>query len=299
MFGGFDGRQSALFKKLGKAGLHPFAPAFSSIGISKTSQLQAMTIKEIQDTGKRINMPPAAVDRLLEVLGRGKKNVNPSKKAEKIVQKKREKVQTSTTSDAKSQNAESNEKKENEQPVGSNEKSAREASSYYHFASTSKENARKFDAQRVDDPAVAIWRTSNGASSWNPGNTNETRDFSKQACEMLKILMSNFEFCDGSIRISKVKKTEGDFSIVVARGKVKNIYDLSFEADFIGKVEGEEVKGKLNISDIMADDDDWEIQCTTKSKIAKALLLSDAVSRMKNSIMLQLVVEIRTAAGLV
>merc|ERR1719245_13563 len=106
-------------------------------------------------------------------------------------------------------------------------------------------------SKEVEDPSSVEWQTAKGSSSWNPGNTVEDRDFSDHAHEWMKKHLAGCEIADG-ISISKVTKAEGDLTVVSNRGKVKCIYDLSFKAEWEGSVEGEKVKGKIEITDIMA-----------------------------------------------
>lgn len=271
-------------KKMGGWGLHPFVNGFRSQGIRDWSSLQACPISQIKKIAKNINMPPPAVDRLLEKLGKQKK-AEPAKKV--ITKVKKVPVKKATVAPVKKKNAIAPFKNGGTEPtqeekVESKASSKVQESSYYHFESTPAEKARQFDAKKVEDPSKVEWQTAKGSSSWNPGNTVEDREFSDQAHEWMKAHLTGCEIADG-ISISKVTKAEGDLTVVSARGRVKCIYDLSFKADWEGTVEDEKVKGKVEITDIMADDDDWYVSCTSKSKSAKAMINTGVVDRLKVS----------------
>jgi len=272
-------------KKMGAAGLHPFVDGLRSQGISKMSELQAKPVQEIRKIGKTINMPDAAVDRLLETLGKidKKEYGNTFKKVSKKTVKKTE-VKNGGAKTAKSK-AKPATAPASTEPTAT---SKVQESSYYHFSSTPAEQARKFDAKVVSDPNEVKWQTAKGASSWNPGNTVEDRDFSSQAQEMLKDMLKNYQLAD-NITITNVKKTNGDLTVISSRGKIKCVYDLSFESEWEGEIDGNKVKGKLDIQDIMPDDDDWYIKCTTKKRDefhnkAKKLVNNNLVENMQKQV---------------
>jgi len=261
-----SGLNDKFMKKMGSFGLHPFVGGFRSQGVADWSSLQACPISQIQKIAEKINMPPPAVDRLLEKLGKKKKE-EPKKKT--IVKTKVSSAQPKAKTDA-------------EEEVQPKKTSKVQESSYYHFESTPAEQARRFDAKVVKDPSKVAWQTAKGSSSWNPGNTVEDRDFSDQAHEWMKSNLTGCQLCE-SISITKVTKTSGDLTVVSNRGKVKCIYDLSFKAEWEGTVGEDKVKGKLEITDIMADDDDWYVNFTSKKKIAQ-LTTESVIETLKTTI---------------
>jgi len=265
--GGLNGDK--FMKKMGSFGLHPFVSGFRSQGVGDWSSLQACPISQIKKIADTINMPPPAVDRLLEKLGK-KKKVEPAKKT--IVKTKVSSAPSKAKADAE----------EEVQPKKSSKDSKVQGSSYYHFESTPAEQARRFDAKKVEDPSKVAWQTAKGSSSWNPGNTVEDRDFSDQAHEWMKSNLKGCQIAEG-IAITKVTKASGDLTLVSNRGKVKCIYDLSFKAEWEGTVGEDKVKGKVEITDIMADDDDWYVNFTSKKKIAQ-LTTESVIETLKTTI---------------
>jgi len=264
--GGLNGDK--FMKKMGSFGLHPFVDGFRSQGVGDWSSLQACPISQIQKIADTINMPPPAVDRLLEKLGK-KKKVEPAKKKKTIVKTKVSSAPSKAKADA-------------EEEVQPKKTSKVHESSYYHFESTPAEQARRFDAKKVEDPSKVAWQTAKGSSSWNPGNTVEDRDFSDQAHEWMKSNLIGCQISEG-IAIAKVTKASGDLTVVSNRGKVKCIYDLSFKAEWEGTVGEDKVKGKVEITDIMADDDDWYVNFTSKKKIAQ-LTTESVIETLKTTI---------------
>lgn len=265
MFGS-DPINDSLLKELGSAGLHPFVQSLRFHGINKLNDLRKKSINEIKELGKKIDMPFSAVNRLLEILDKnvevgykGFKSTTKSSKKENILAKTKDSTQNNKI---KNINAE-----------------LKINSSYYHFLSTNKEEAVRYNAKKISNIDKAKWKTHLGHSSWNPGNTTESKDFTKQAKEKLKQQLLNFPL--GSLLITNVEKIEGDFTVVCTRGKIKYIYDISFEAEWSGIIRNRKVNGKLEISDIMSDDnyDDWNTNCKlTKSNkfqlSAKNIILS-------------------------
>jgi len=277
-FGG--GLNDKFMKKMGGFGLHPFVNGFRSQGVHDWSSLQACPISKIQKIANTINMPPPAVDRLLEKLGKKKKAEPPKKvvkKTVKVVEKK------PTKAPPIKNGGDEKIKAEEEEVEAKSEPSKVKDSSYYHFESTPKEMARKFDAKVVKDPTKVEWQTAKGSSSWNPGNTVEDRDFSDQAYSYMKSNLKGVELAEG-ITISKVTKASGDLTVVSNRGKVKCIYDLSFKAEWSGTIQDDKVSGKIEITDIMADDDDWYLDISSKDRTAKAMIETGAVERLKHNI---------------
>lgn len=279
-------------KKMGQNGLHPFVNGFKAHGIHKFSQLKCEPIAKIDEIAQAINMPPPAVDRLLGILGKKREGSSSSKNP------------TTAPVQSKPKTTAPRPKKVTETPAPVKKESRPskvQESSYYHFESTPDHMARQFDAKKVSDPTDAIWQTAKGASSWNPGNTVESMDFSDQAQQFTKIKLTDLILTDG-VKVSKVKKTSGDFSLISNRGKIKNIYDLAFECEWKGKIGDEKVAGKLEISDIMPDDDDWYIQCSPKKRdtahqLAKKLILADLVNKLNALIFEPMVREIRAHVG--
>jgi len=256
--GGANLHNDAFFRKMGKAGLHQFVEGFRQHGIHKMSKLQSKSVQQIEEIAKQINMPKGAVERLLSTLKKTKGGAKLSAKPAKVQKKKKNATAAPRPKPVTP-----------ETEVLTTNKTEGKAtdSSYYHFSSTPKEHARQFDAVKVEDANAVAWNTKKGSSSWNPGNTVEERDFSPQASSILKENLLSYSFENG-INIKKVTKTGGDFSILVNRGKVKTIYDLSFECEWEGTAGEDKIKGTLKCSDIMPDEDvdDWYIECKPKKK---------------------------------
>jgi len=263
MFGP-DSHNDTFLKKLGTAGLHPFIQGLRSQGINRIDDLKKKSIEDVKKIGKKIDMPFSAINRLLEILDK-----IGCKKHELITKPlKREKVILKKNKESKKNKIKTN-----------NIAESKINSSYYHFLSTSKEEAVRYNAKKINDIDKAKWKTHLGHSSWNPGNTTESKDFTKQAKEKLKQQLLNFPL--GNLLITKVEKIEGDFTVICTRGKVKYIYDISFEAEWNGIIGNKKVNGKLEISDIMSDDnyDDWTTICkpikfNTSQSSAKNIILS-------------------------
>jgi len=279
-------------KKMGEAGLHPFVEGFRQIGISKFSQLKSKPVSDVRKLGAQINMPDAAVDRLLEVLGKKKKE------EVKITQTKIKQVATSSAPPPK----------KIEKPADSPKPLAKDAetgkatdSGYYHFSSTPQDMARRFDAKKVDNVSNVEWKTAYGASSWNPGNTVEERDFSSKAQSMLKSALEGYVLCE-TIKVSKVKKTGGDFTVISNRGKIKCIYDMNFSVEWVGTIADEKVSGKLEVEDVQPDDDDWYINITYKTKndfhkIAKQMISKGLVERLNRDVFHEMMNLLRPKVG--
>lgn len=266
--GGANLHNDAFFRKMGAAGLHHFVQGFRDNGVHKMSQLQSKSIQQIQEIGKKINMPEGAVDRLLTLL---KKKSNGSKPSAKPAAKKKKKNVAARPKAVSPEEAVP-------LPTTNTTEGKATDSTYYHFSSTPKEHARQFDAVKVEDASAAAWNVKAGSSSWNPGNTVEERDFSKQAKNILKENLLNYNFENG-ITIKKVSKTDGDFSIIASRGKIKTIFDLSFECEWEGTAGEDKIKGTLKCSDIMPDEDvdDWYIECKPKKKDAQSKEMNNYV----------------------
>lgn len=210
------------------------------------NDLKKRTIEEIKKIGIKIEMPSLAINRLLETLNKHEAN---SKKENFNVGSSIKKDIITRNKDPKTNNAKAAQLKIN--------------SSYYHFLNTSKEEAVRYNAKKINNVDKAEWKTHLGHSSWNPGNTTESKDFTKQAKEKLRQQLLNFSM--DNLLFTRVGKIEGDFTVICTRGKVKYIYDISFEADWSGIIANRKVNGKLEISDIMSDDnyDDWNTICKT------------------------------------
>lgn len=252
-----------LQKELGKMGLHSFYSNFYQADIKTWSQLKSMGVDEIRAKCTEAGVPPPAIEHMLKNMG--KLSVAPASRQPGTTAVKR-KAAAKTGLEARPKHVP---KATASRPSRNTvvDKSAVEQSSYYHFASTPAELSANYDAQKVEDPTQAEWETANGASAWNPGNTTENRDFSEFAKEVFDARIKESEF--GGMTVSKVKKSTTDFTVVSNRGKIKYIYDVSFEAKLS--------TGKLEVSDIMPDDDDWYITVSDCSREEKALIQDDVV----------------------
>jgi len=211
-------------KELGKLNLLQFMSAFERAGIKTWDAILQMSKDEIVNFGRKANIPTAAIDHLLNNLKKQKKKpteISPSKSSS---------VQT---------------------PKKSSSKKDPSKSSYYHFASTPKKDAQKYDAVKVKERAN-VTKKADGASSWNPGNTFEERDFSDLCKEMFEEGLMQCQFGRTSIR--EIRKVEMDYSVVSARNKVKYIYDASFQATL-------KDGSAIVVEDIFPDTDssDWHV----------------------------------------
>jgi len=214
-------------------------------------------------------MPRPAVDRLLEESGiRKKKGQQSSTALTKKTAKK-----TSTESESSQQTLQK-QGVQQETVMSKNDagKTKTEASSYYHFASTPAEEAKKFQPKKIDgsDASSKQFNTAIGASKWNPGNTYEDRDYTNLANEKWLAMMKEFRWPGSALRVDSFPKLAMDFSIVCTRNKIKYIYDMAFTLKWKGKVGDDKVSGKLHMSDIMPDEDteDWEWNVTAEKKDA-------------------------------
>jgi len=243
---------------MGKHHIHHYYGAFASKGITTLKTLRALPLKELLAICTSANMPQPAIDRLLEESGIRKKTQTSQKVSKPNVKPAEDKGSLS----AKKFNGVMEKKNSEEAGV---QKSKTEASSYYHFASTPAEQAKKFAPKKVTDIETKQFITAAGASKWNPGNTYEDRDYTKLANEKWESMMRGFRWPGSNIRVDNFPKVNMSFSIVCTRNKIKYIYDMEFTLQWKGKVGDEKVKGKLEMSDIMPDEDpeDWEWNVTT------------------------------------
>jgi len=236
---------------MGKHHIHHFYGGFAQRGIETLDALRALPLSDIISICGEMNMPRPAIDRLLEESGiRSKKNAQTPRENSK-----------KNTKSKKSKDPPGNEKKVEKKQFATGITKT-EASSYYHFASTPADQAKKFQPKKVDHTEASSkqFNAAVGASKWNPGNTFEDRDYTKQANEMWSEMMKDFKWPRSALKIVSFPKLSMEFSIVSTRNKIKYIYDMAFTAKWKGKVGGEKVSGKLEMWDIMPDDDpeDWE-----------------------------------------
>jgi len=235
---------------MGKHQIHHFYGAFASNGVTTLKALHALPVKTVLEICASANMPAPAIDRLLEESG---------------IRKKKEHTKQVSKPKGKKNICEDKKNTTKEEKKGEKEKSKTETSSYYHFASTPAEQAKKFAPKKVTDMRTKQFVTSVGASKWNPGNTYEDRDYTNLANEKWETMMREFKWSGGDIGVENFIKKSMDFSIVCTRNKIKYIYDMAFTLEWKGKVDDAEVKGKLEMSDIMSDEppEDWEWNVTT------------------------------------
>jgi len=243
---------------MGKHQIHHFYGAFAAKGITTLKKLRALPLKEILEICASANMPQPAIDRLLEESGIRKKAHTSQEVSKPNVKPAEDKGSLSGTKF----NGVMEKKNSSESAV---QKSKTEVSSYYHFASTPAEQAKKFAPKKVTDIETKQFVTAAGASKWNPGNTYEDRDYTKLANEKWESMMRGFRWPGSNIRVDNFPKVNMSFSIVCTRNKIKYIYDMEFTLQWKGKVGDEKVKGKLEMSDIMPDEDpeEWEWNVTT------------------------------------
>lgn len=258
---GIDGRDD-LFKYLGRMGLHPFYPGFRDNGIDSSKKLKAMGSAEIRTTCGKFNMPPPAVDRLLETLGKKNEKVKPlqpkpttqlAKKAKPAPAEKPKAKILSSSSVVPGNTAKSDDSK------------MKSDSTYYHGR---PKQTNEFSGVKVANDKSASFGDGagkKGRSAWNPGNTFEDKDYSTWTRNRLREVIEAFTVEAFGVKFSNVKTT-GDANIILNRGRIKYIYDLQFKADWKASVDGQEVEGKIEAEDIACDEeaDDWQIDVTTK-----------------------------------
>lgn len=147
--------------------------------------------------------------------------------------------------------------------------------------------------KKIDASALPQAR---GGSKWNPGNTVESRNYCEAAQERVREELTDFELAPG-IKVIDVTKVDGDLSVIVSRGKVKCIYDFSFEVEWKGVLNGKGVKGTLMVSDIMPDDEDWVVQGKTESWDAQYLIASaqnQLIPRLNQTIFLPMMLHYKS-----
>jgi len=261
--GGMGLKGVGLQSFMGKHQIHQFYGAFAAKGIQSLESLRSLPMKEILAICASANMPKPAIDRLLEESGI-------RKKAQTCPVSKPTKPNVKPTEDKGHSGKRYKDKLETKNSSGV-EKSKTEASSYYHFASTPAEQAKKFAPKKVTNMETKQFVTAAGASKWNPGNTYEDRDYTKLANEKWEHMMRGFRWPQSNIRVDNFPKVNMAFSIVCTRNKIKYIYDMEFTLQWKGKIGDEKVKGKLEMSDIMPDEDpeDWEWNVTTDKNNAE------------------------------
>jgi len=83
-------------------------------------------------------------------------------------------------------------------------------------------------------------------------------------------MMREFRWPRSAIKVDSFPKLAMDFSIVCTRNKIKYIYDMAFTLKWKGKVGDDKVTGKLQMWDIMPDEDpnDWEWSVSAEKKDA-------------------------------
>jgi len=265
---------------MGKHHIHHFYGGFAARNIDSLKALRALGEAEILSICSSMNMPRPAVDRLLEESGiRKKKGIQPSTVSTNKSAKK-------TRSESESSLSKVQKQRVNQDIEGKKDKEGKtktEASSYYHFASTPAEEAKKFQPKKItnSDASSKQFNTAIGASKWNPGNTYEDRDYTNLANERWLAMMKQFRWPGSALRVDSFPKLAMDFSIVCTRNKIKYIYDMAFTLCWKGKVGDDKVSGKLHMSDIMPDEEpeDWEWSVTLEKndaahQIAKGIIES-------------------------
>jgi len=281
---------------MGKQQIHQYYGAFASKGITTLKTLRALPLKEILAICTSANMPQPAIDRLLVESGIRKKTQVSQKVSKPTVKPAQEKE---SLSGKKFNGVMENKNSSEEARV---QKSKTEASSYYHFASTPAEQAKKFAPKKVTDIETKQFVTAAGASRWNPGNTYEDRDYTKLANEKWESMMRGFRWPGSSIRVDNFPKVNMSFSIVCTRNKIKYLYDMEFTLQWKGKVGEEKVKGKLEMSDIMPDEDpeEWEWNVTTDKNNAahqRAKAIVESSRDMINANLKLLIAQFKSKGG--
>lgn len=254
---------------MGKHHIHHFYGGFAARNITTLEGLRALGEPEAHKICLSMNMPIPAIDRLFEESGIRKKkgkqssNVSTSESAKK------------TRTESKASESKVQKQRVNQEEEGKKDNSGKtktEASSYYHFASTPAEEAKKFQPKKIisSDASSKQFNTAIGASKWNPGNTYEDRDYTNLANERWLAMMKQYRWPGSALRVDSFPKLAMDFSIVCTRNKIKYIFDMAFTLCWKGKVGDDKVSGKLHMSDIMPDEDpeDWEWSVAVDKKDA-------------------------------
>ena len=124
-------------------------------------------------------------------------------------------------------------------------------SSYYLYPSTNKEEAQRYQPQRVQ-----------GASVWNTGATMETFDYSEWMKQRIESLLMSLEFHNGKIKITEVMRCDGFATILLTRKEYKYGFDFWFDCKWKGIVDAVECEGTLRMDDVASDEaeDEWIYQ---------------------------------------
>jgi len=273
---------------LGKHQLHSFYGGFAAKNITTIKALKKLSKEEIMKICAEMKMPKVAMERLLEELGHKKKKAPvtvPAKLQPTVPKHNKKPVKNNKapaigkTGETSSMEAKIEEKKEN------GYLSKTQASTYYHFKSTDKSQAAKYDAKKVEDESKAQFKAAKGASAWNPGNTFEDRDFTTFANARWKEMMKGFKFEGfGNVRVSRMSATNMDYSIIINRGRIKYIYDMAFTCEWKCEIEGTKVEGTLKVSEIAPDEDedDWEYDViVTKGGAVAGAIPKDVIMNNK------------------
>jgi len=130
---------------MGKHHIHHFYGAFAARNIDTLKKLRALGEKEILSICSSVNMPRPAVDRLLEESGIRKKKGQESSTAATKGAAKKPSTRPKGSSQKLQKQSVSQEAKEMKNGTG---KTKTEVSSYYHFASTPAEEAKKFQPKK-------------------------------------------------------------------------------------------------------------------------------------------------------
>jgi len=113
-----------------------------------------------------------------------------------------------------------------------------------------------------DVSAAASKLTSVAGSVWNAAGTWEDKDVTSLALSTFKqqleeLPLPSIDAAGGGISVEKFEKVEGDASKPVIRGKMRHIFDLSFEVKFVFKwmdAGGQQkASGSLSVSDFTND----------------------------------------------
>lgn len=160
--------------------------------------------------------------------------------------------------------------KKNPMPKRKQKTSMREASSYYHFPSTPTDQAKKYQPKLVVDPESRQQDLTNrgrwaGGSGWNTGATYESRDYSNWARERFRELVHGLEFDGFDIEVTEIVDTNISAQIHYTRGRRRLIYDISFKLKWSGEVNGRTVSGRVEMQDIMPDEEESEWYFTVTS----------------------------------
>jgi len=152
--------------------------------------------------------------------------------------------------------------------------------SYFH-TEISEEAKRLIEEQgfgkpkKIDAPLPEV-EVKGGASQWNQAGTYEEKNMMRWAEDRFRCALTGISFdiptgSAGNIVTTNVSEVTGDASISASRGKRRRIMDLSMVVEYEAKVGDSEGRGKLCISEVSADDDEFELKVDISAETPPAI----------------------------